>query len=101
MKERKKETEREEEKKERREEGGKEGRKEGKGFESTFLKAGDYETRKGLGQKKQQESPGNAAVAHWDVREKGTWRQGHGVIPGDAAMPVAPLATSLRGSLSV
>ena len=47
--------------------------------EDVFLQAGDSETRKDLTLKKQQEIPGWAALAHWEVREKralGTGSQG-------------------------
>ena len=40
-------------------------------YEGAFIKAGDSETRKGLAQKQQQENLGWAALAHWEVREKG------------------------------
>ena len=39
-------------------------------YEATLMKAGHSETRKGLAQKKQYESLGWAALAHWEVREK-------------------------------
>ena len=47
-------------------------------YEDTFIKAGDNETRKGSAQKKQQESLGWAALAHWEVREKGAFGTGSG-----------------------
>lgn len=48
-------------------------------FGSTFIKAGDAGTRKGLGGKKQQESPGGAALAPCEVKEKGALEQDQGV----------------------
>ena len=43
-----------------------------------FVKAGHSKTRKGLAEKKQQESLGWAALAHWEVREKGALETGSG-----------------------
>ena len=40
------------------------------GYEGTSIKAGDSDTRKGLALKKQQESPGWAALAHREVEGK-------------------------------
>ena len=47
-------------------------------YEGTFIKAGDSEIRKGLAQKKQQDSLGWAALAPWEVREKGDLGTGSG-----------------------
>ena len=46
-------------------------------YEDPFIKAGDSGTRKGLAWKKQQESLGWAALAHWEVSEK--WALGTGL----------------------
>ena len=45
-------------------------------FESTFIKAGDSETQKYLGEKKPQESTGGGVWAHWEVRAKGALETG-------------------------
>ena len=45
-------------------------------YEDTFIKAGDSETRTGLALKKQEESLDWAALAHWEGREKGDFRDG-------------------------
>ena len=50
--------------------------------ERAFMKAEDSEPRKGLGEEKQQGSLGWAALAHWEVREKGTLGTGSGDQPG-------------------
>ena len=47
-------------------------------YEGTFIKAGDSKTRKGLAWKKQWDSLGRAALAHWEVREKGALGTGSG-----------------------
>ena len=47
-------------------------------YEDPFIKAGDGETRKGLAQKRQEENLGWAAIAHWEVREKGALGTGSG-----------------------
>ena len=44
-------------------------------YEDTCIKAGDGKTRKGLAQKKQQESLDWAALLHWEIREMGLWGQ--------------------------
>ena len=55
------------------------------GSEGTFIKAGDSETRKGSAWRKQQGSPGWAALAHWEAREKGTLGTGSGDQLGTSA----------------
>ena len=51
-------------------------------FEGMFIKAGDSDTNKGLTQKQQQESPGWAVLAQWEVREKEALGTGSGGQPG-------------------
>ena len=46
--------------------------------EDVFIKARDSETRKSLEYKKGLESPGWAALAHQEVREKATLETGSG-----------------------
>ena len=59
-------------------------------FEGAFVKVGDSETGRGLAQKKQQESPGGAALAHWEVREKGALGSGSGGQPGTSCHCLLP-----------
>ena len=68
-------------------------------FESTFIKARDSRTRKGLAQKQQQESPGSAALAYWEVREKGA--RFTGLARDELPLPIASLVASPMGTLRV
>ena len=63
-----------------------------------FTKAGDSETRAGLGQKKQQESPGGAASLSGTSENGGRCR---GLAQDKLLLPVAPLVASLLGTLRV
>ena len=51
-------------------------------YEDTSIKAGDSEPGKGLAEKKQQESLGWAASAHWEFRENVALGTGSGDQPG-------------------
>ena len=53
--------------------------------EDTCIKTGEGKTRKGLVKRKQQESLGWAALAHWEVREEGALVAGSGVSLRQAA----------------
>ena len=61
-----------------------------------FIISGDSETRKGLGQKKQQESPGGAASLSGTSENGGRCR---GLAQDKLLLPVAPLVASLLGTL--
>ena len=67
-----------------------------------FMKAGDSETRKSWGQKKQQGSLGRAAVGPLESQRKGALETGSGSQPRmSLPEPVAPLAARLVGTLSI
>ena len=60
-------------------------------YEGMFIEVcGDSETRKGLAQRKHQESLGWAALAHWEVGEKEVWGTDSGDSPGTSGqLPIA------------
>ena len=63
------------------------------------MKAGDSKTRKDLAKKKQQESLCWAALAHWEVREKGAFGAGSGDQPGTSCQ--LPIALEFRRHVPV
>ena len=71
-------------------------------YEDPFIKAEDSEPRKSLAQKEQQERLGWAALAHWEVREKGALGTGSGDQPGARCqLPIVPWVASVLQSRGV
>lgn len=68
-------------------------------FEGLFIKAGTVKQGRLSIEEATGESLGEAALAHWEVREKGALETGSGVSRDELPLPIALLVANLLGSL--
>ena len=71
-------------------------------YEGTFMRAGDSETRKPRVEEATGKSPSRAALAHWNIREKGALGTGAGGQPGMSChCSLLPWSPGVLGTLRV